>query len=264
MPKLGVSGVGTAYIGIDINKPNNPYYSYWSYKWPKDYSKWYYDMMISYDWMDAKSSDIDFAGVVVVGKTLSWTDLLGISSGQASQYGLPPLDGISNQPYIYLQDNGYFYLDNCFWVGGKQYTWHSEVPKTPSDKTVADVHITERWSTFPDEIVKAIYGGLHGAKYYPQSTYGYYQIPCDAKIEFEFAIDGHKYILIEEALIAPNPWGDQCIGSIFTKGQAVAAVPEFDIIIGIQFRECLYVLSDARATSLTTMRQSRRSTTVQV
>ncbi|KAI0709601.1 hypothetical protein C8T65DRAFT_609190 [Cerioporus squamosus] len=240
MPKLGVSGVDTAYIGIDINKPNNPYYSYWSYKWPKDYSKWYYDMMISYDWMDAKSTDIDFAGVIVVGKTLSWTDLLGISSSQASQYGLPPLDGIDKQPYIYLQDNGYFYIDNCFWVGGKQYTWNSEVPKTPSGRTVADIRLTERWSTFPDEIVKAIYAGLQGSKYYPQSTYGYYQVPCDAKITFEFAIDGVKYVLIEEALIAPNPWGDQCIGSIFTKGQAVSAVPEFDIIFGFQFLSSFY------------------------
>ncbi|RDX54909.1 hypothetical protein OH76DRAFT_848874 [Lentinus brumalis] len=241
MPKLGVSGVDTAYIGIDISKPSNPYYTYMSYKWPKDYSKWYYDMMISYDWMDVvKSTDIDFAGVIVVGKTLSWTDLLDISSSQATQYGLPPLDGISNQPYIYLQDDGYFYLDNCFWVGGKQYTWNSEVPKTPSGKTVADIRITERWSIFPDEIVKAIYAGLQGAKYYPQSTYGYYQIPCDSKIEFEFAIDGHKYVLVEEALIAPNPWGDQCIGSIFTKGQAVAAVPEYDIYFGFQFISSFY------------------------
>ena len=237
MPKMGVDGVGSAYMGIDINNPNSPVYSYWSYKWPKDYSKWYYDVMLTYDWMDAKSTDIDFAGVIVIGKTVSWTDLLGISSGQADKYGLPHLDKISSQPYIWLRDDGTFYIDNCFWVNNKQTIWNSQVPKVPSGKVVTDIYFTDRWSVFPDEIVNAIYGWVPGAKYYGESAYGYWQIPCDAKLSFTYAIDGYKYELDGAALIAPNPWGDKCIGSVFTKGQAVSAVPKYDIIFGFQFRE---------------------------
>lgn len=237
LPKIGINGVGSAYIGLDINSPNSPIYSYWAYKWPKDYSKWYYDVVLTYDWSKAKSSNIDFAGIIVIGKTVSWSDLLGISSSQVDQYGLPQLDKISSQPYIWLRDDATFYIDNCFWVNGKQTTWNSQVPKVESGKVVTDIYFTDRWSTFPDEVVEAIYGWVSGSKYYGESAYGYWQIPCDAKLSFTFAIDGHKYVLEEDALIAPNPWGDKCIGSIFTKGQAVAAIPTYDIIFGFQFRE---------------------------
>lgn len=225
------------YLGMDLYNPHSPMYSYMSYKWPSDYSKWYYDVLLTYDWKDAKSTDIDFAGVIVVGSTISWTDLLGISSQDANSWGLPPLDKISSQPYIWLRDDGTFYVDNCFWVNGKQTNWNSQVYQAQSGKAVANVYWNERWSMFPDDVVKAMYGWMSGAKYYGESAYGYWQVPCDAKISFTFAIDGYKYVLTEEVLIAPNPWGDQCIGSVFTKGQAVSASPKYDIYFGFQYRK---------------------------
>ncbi|KAI0720039.1 hypothetical protein C8T65DRAFT_706047 [Cerioporus squamosus] len=214
LPTIGVSDIGNAYVGLDINNGMSPIYYYFDARWPEDYSKWYYDVVITYDWDDAtaNSTGVDFAGVVVAGQTLSWEDLLGISSSDVQKYGLPDTNGINSQPEIYLTTDGTFYLDNTFTVNNKSTSFTSTVPKTQSGKVVADIYFTKRWSMFPDDIVS-----------------------------FSFSIDGKTYDVDPAALIAPNPWGDQCIGSIFTKGQAVAAVPEFDIILGFQFTSAFYL-----------------------
>ncbi|RPD82309.1 hypothetical protein L226DRAFT_564896 [Lentinus tigrinus ALCF2SS1-7] len=243
LPTHGVGDVGNAYIGLDINNGMSPIYYYFDSRWPTDYSKWFYDVVITYDWEDAtaNTTDVDFAGVIVAGQTLSWEDFLGISSSDVQQYGLPDTKGIDSQPAIYLTNEGTFYIDNTFTVNGNSASFNSSVPKTQSGKVVADIYFSKRWSTFPDDIVKALYGGLSGAKYTPDSTFGFWTIPCDSKVSFSFSIDGKTYDVDPAALIAPNPWGDQCIGSIFTKGQAVAAVPEFDIIFGFQFVSAFYL-----------------------
>ncbi|RDX51129.1 hypothetical protein OH76DRAFT_353547 [Lentinus brumalis] len=243
LPTIGQSDIGNAYIGLDINNGMSPIYYYFDARWPEDYSKWFYDVVIVYDWDDAKanSTSVDFAGVVVAGQTLSWEDVLGLSSSEVQQYGLPDISGIDSQPDIYLTADGTFYIDNTFTVNNQSTSFTSSVPKTQSGKVVADIYLTKRWSMFPDDIVKALYGGFPGAKFTPDSTFGFWTIPCDSQVSFSFSIDGKTYDVDPAALIAPNPWGDQCIGSIFTKGQAVAAVPEFDIIFGFQFISAFYL-----------------------
>ena len=238
MPRVDYDNIKWGYMGINMNEPMNPMYSYLSAKWPNDYSKWYYDMLTFYDWSSAyeSSAPIDFAGIMVAGKTLTWEDL-GMPSDYVSQYGLPNLAGINNQPYVWARSDGTFYLDNCFWVGGKQYYANSSVPKIDSGKVVVEVDIANRWSMFPDEIVDWLYKGLNGAKYVKESTFGYYVIPCDSEVSFSIVIDDTKYAVFTESLVAKNPWGDQCIGSVFTKGEAVAAVPTYDITFGFQLRE---------------------------
>ncbi|KAI0368288.1 hypothetical protein BV20DRAFT_969332 [Pilatotrama ljubarskyi] len=242
-PSIGGSaGVGAARIGIDITDSKSVMNQYLASKYSKQPDNWYYDLFVFYDWMNATSQsfEIDFAGIITTGSTLDWTSVFDISASQVSQYGLPDLGSIKDQPYIYMRSDGTFYVDNCFWVNGQQVVVSSQVPKTSSGSVVVDVMLTQRFSMFPDAVVKALYGSLPGAKYYPQSTYGYYQFSCDAKFSFYFTIGGVKYTVTQEALMAPNPWGDQCIGSIFTKGQAVSAVPQYDIIFGFQFLSSFY------------------------
>ncbi|TBU48115.1 hypothetical protein BD309DRAFT_885129 [Dichomitus squalens] len=242
LPHISYNNVGYAYWGIDINNPMSPIYSYFDAKWPSDYSKWYYDMVIFYDWLNPSNTvEIDFAGIIVAGQTVDWTTVLDITEQQVQSYGLPKLDGINSQKEIWLNGDGTFYLDNTVWVNGQQVTVTTEVEKTPSGKYVGDIYTRTRWTTYPDAIVKALYGGVSGAKYYPEGAYGYYQIPCDAKVSFSFSIDGYKYDVAEDALVAINPWGDQCIGSIFTPGQAVSAAPEWDVRIGFQLMSSFYL-----------------------
>ena len=238
MPRVDYDGIKWAYMGIDMNDPINTMYSYMSAKWPQDYSKWYYDILSFYDWSSAyeSSSPVDFAGVMVAGSALTWEDL-GLPADYVSQYGLPDLMGINNQPYVWARPDGTFYIDHYFWINSKQVFVNSSVPKVDYNKVVVQIDISDRWSMFPDEVVNGLYGGVYGAKYVKQSTFGYYQIPCDTELSFSISIDGHKYAVFTESLVAKNPWGDQCIGSIFTKGEAVAAVPKFDIKFGFQFRE---------------------------
>ena len=239
LPRLSYNGIESAYWGIDINNPMSPVFTYFDARWPNDTSKWYYDMVIFYDWLNTESKvGIDFAGIIIAGQTVDWTKVLDITQQQADSYGLPKVDGINSQKQIWLNDDGTFNLDSTVWLNGQQTVINSTVPKTPSSKYVGDIYTNTRWSTYPDEVVNGLYN-VSGAKYFPDSTFGYYQLPCDSKVTFEFSIDGNKYSVAEDALIAKNPWGDQCIGSIFTKGQAVAAAPEWDAKIGFQLRTYL-------------------------
>lgn len=238
MPRVDYDNIKWGYMGINMNEPMNPMYSYLDAKWPNDYSKWYYDMLTFYDWSTAyeSSSPVDFAGIMVAGQTLTWEDL-GLSSANVTEYGLPDLMGINNQPYVWSRNDGTFYIDDYFWISGKQQYVNSSVPKVDAGKVVVELDTATRWSMFPDSIVDGLYKGISGSKYIKQSTFGYYQIPCDTEISFSISIGGTKYPVFTESLVAKNPWGDQCIGSVFTKGEAVAAVPNFDIIFGFQFRE---------------------------
>ncbi|KAI0335083.1 hypothetical protein GY45DRAFT_1317589 [Cubamyces sp. BRFM 1775] len=245
-PAIGSSaGVGAARIGIDITDSKSVMNQYIASKWSNILDNWYYDLFVFYDWMNATSQsvEIDFAGIITTGATLDWTSVFDISASQVSQYGLPDLSSIKDQPYIYYRPDGTFYIDDCLWANGKQVTVASYVPKTPSGSVVVDISLTERFSLFPDAVVKAIYGSLSGSKYYAHSTYGYYQIPCDAQVSFWFTIGGVKYTVNQDALMAPNPWGDQCIGTIFTKGQSSSYSSQWDIVFGFQFLSSFYYRS---------------------
>ncbi|TFK79250.1 hypothetical protein K466DRAFT_668172 [Polyporus arcularius HHB13444] len=235
------SYVGDAYIGLDINNGMSPIYYYFDSRWPEDYSKWFYDVVVAYDWNDAAANSTEFeaVGILLAGQTLIWEDFFYLSSSDV-QY-LPDVSGIDSQPEIYLTTDGTFYLDNTFTVNNKSTSFTSSVPKTQSGQVVADIHLTKRWAMFPDDIVTALYGGLSGAQYTSDSTFGFWTVPCDSQVSFSFSIDGKTYDVDPAALVAPNPWDDQCIGSIFTKGQAVAAVPDFDIIFGFQFTSAFYL-----------------------
>ncbi|KAL7281511.1 hypothetical protein ACG7TL_004826 [Trametes sanguinea] len=235
------AGVGAARIGVDITNSKSVMNQYLAKKWSNILDNWYYDLFLFYDWMNAtaQKTEIDFAGIITTGSAFDWTAVLDISASDVKSWGLPDMSAIKNQPYIYLRNDGTFYIDDCLWVNGKQYTEKSKVSGTSSGSVVVDIHLTERWSYFPDDIVKALYGSVSGSKYYSQSNYGYYQIPCDTKITFWFTIGGVKYTVIEEALVAPNPWGDQCIGSIFTYGQSSS----WDITFGFQFLSSFYYRS---------------------
>ncbi|KAI9067321.1 hypothetical protein FKP32DRAFT_1620586 [Trametes sanguinea] len=235
------AGVGSARIGIDITNSKSVMNQYLAKKWSNILDNWYYDLFIFYDWMNttAPKTEIDFAGIMTTGTVFDWNAVLDIAPSDIKSWGLPDMSTIKNQPYIYLRNDGTFYIDDCLWVNGKQYTEKSRVSGASSGSVVVDIHLTERWSYFPDDIVKALYGSVSGSKYYSQSNYGYYQIPCDTKITFWFTIGGVKYTVIEEALIAPNPWGDQCIGSIFTYGKSSS----WDITFGFQFLSSFYYRS---------------------
>lgn len=235
LPSTDVDGVGKAYIGLDVNNGMSPAYNYFDARWPEDYSKWFYDILISYDWNDSNATEVDFAGVLIAGKTLNWTDFLDISESQASSYGLPSLDQIDNQSPVYLSDEGTISIDNTFTANGQQVSFTSQVFNATAGTLVADVYFSRRWSMFPDNVVQALYGNLSGATFVPESTFGFWQISCDSQVSFSFSINGTKYDVDADALIAPNPFGSGCIGSIFTKGQAVSAAPEFDVIFGFQF-----------------------------
>ncbi|KAH9892708.1 hypothetical protein C8Q73DRAFT_699132 [Cubamyces lactineus] len=245
-PAIGSSaGVGAARIGIDITDSKSVMNQYIASKWSNILDNWYYDLFVFYDWMNATSQsvEIDFAGIITTGSTLDWTSVFDISASQVSQYGLPDLSSIKNQPYIYYRPDGTFYIDNCLWANGKQVTISSNVPKTSSDSVVVDISLTERFSLFPHDVVKAIYGSLSGNMYYAHSTYGYYQIPCNSQVSFWFTIDGVKYTVNQDALMAPNPWGDQCIGTIFSSGQSPSYSSQWDIVFGFQFLSSFYYRS---------------------
>ncbi len=234
-----MDGVGDAYIGLDINNGMSPIYYYFAARWPDDYTKWFYDVILTYDWTDAPSSShsAEFAGVLTAGKTLSWESLFNINSTTVQSYGLPSLDGISSQPEIYLTDDGTFEVDNVFIVNGNKLAVNSSVPKTPKDKVILDIQYSRRHSQFPDSIVDALYSKAPGAKFTPDSTFGFWTVPCDTKVSFSFTIDNKEYKIDSDVLLAPSPSGKDCIGTIQTKGQAVSAVPEFDAILGFQASE---------------------------
>ncbi|KAI0759843.1 hypothetical protein BD413DRAFT_607417 [Trametes elegans] len=236
------AGIGSARIGIDVTNSKSVMNQYLAGKWSNILDNWYYDLFLFYDWDNATvgSAEIEFAGILTTGSTLDWTSVFDISASDASSYGLPDLNSIKDQPNIYVHSDGTFDIDASFSANGEQVTVSSQVPQTASGSVVVDIDLTKRWSKFPDDVVKGLYGSLPGAKYYPQSTYGYYQFSCDARVSFTFTIGGVKYAVNEDALVAPNPWGDQCIGSVFTKGQAVVAVPQWDAIFGFQFLSSFY------------------------
>ncbi|KAI0756339.1 hypothetical protein C8Q80DRAFT_1128042 [Daedaleopsis nitida] len=239
LPTSDVRGVSEGYLGLDINNGMSPIYSYFSKKWPSDYSKWYYDIIITYDWNE-KASNSEFAGLLLAGETLSWTNLFGIEQAVADKWGLPNVTAIDNQPPLYLTDDGAIIVDDTFTANGRDTKINSTVPKTQSGKAVVDIQLSSRWSMFPDEVVESLYEGMNDAKYVPQSAFGYWTIPCGARLTFSFKIDGKQYDADQDALIAPNPWGDGCIGTLFTKGQAVSAAPEYDITFGFQFMSSFY------------------------
>ncbi|CDO69157.1 hypothetical protein BN946_scf185042.g59 [Trametes cinnabarina] len=229
------AGVGSARVGIDITNPHSVINKYLAKKWS---NKPYYDIFIFYDWMNstAQQTEIDFAGIILFGSTFDWSTVLDISPSDVSRWGLPDMSAIDKQSYIYLRPDGTFYVDDCLWVNGMQYIEKSRVSGTSPGNLIFDINLAERWSYFPEDIVNALFGSVSGSRYYSQSNYGYYQIPCDTKISFSFTIGNVKYTVIEEALIAPNPWGDQCIGSIFAYGQSSS----WDISIGFQFTSAFY------------------------
>ncbi|KAI0645849.1 hypothetical protein C8Q79DRAFT_1010745 [Trametes meyenii] len=242
-PSIGSSaGVGPARIGIDIMDSKSVINQYLAGKWSNILDNWYYDLFLFYDWMNAtsKSVEIDFAGIITTGTTLDWTSVFDVSSSQISQYGLPDLGSIKNQPYVYLRNDGSFYADADFWANGQKVSVSSQVSGASQGSVVVDVSLRKRWSKFPDAVVKALYGSLSGAQYYGHSNYGYYQFSCDATFSFWFTIGGVKYEVTQEALMAPNPWGDQCIGTIFTRGSSPSSGPHYDIVFGFQFLSSFY------------------------
>ncbi|KAI8993967.1 hypothetical protein BD414DRAFT_513600 [Trametes punicea] len=242
-PQLGSSaGVGDARIGIDISNSNSPISKYLASQWPSPSYNWYYDILLIFELAAGtdQTTEIEIAGVFSAGTTLDWTSLLGISSSQVSQYGLPDLSGINQQPSIWLQPSGTFYIGNCIWANNQPHTIASQVPQTASGIIVAVIDVSTSWSYAPYEIVAGLYSGIPGAQYNSQATYGYYQIPCDAVLAFLIIIDGQNYSFTEASLITSNPWGDQCIGTIFTLGQAVSAAPSWDISIGIYLLSSFY------------------------
>ena len=239
MPSVNYDDIKWGYIGINMNEPMNPIYSYFDAKWPNDYSKWYIDTLLFYDWSTAYNgtAPIDFAGLMIPGQMVSWEDL-GMTSDYVEEYGLPDLTQVANQPYVYTRSDGTISIDSTFWISGQQVSANSTVSKEDENKLVVQIEVQERFSMFPDNIVDALYKGVSGSKYVKESTFGYYTLPCDTEISLSIVIDGTKYAVFTEALVAKNPWGDQCIGSVFTKGEAVSAVPQFDIILGFQFCKC--------------------------
>ena len=247
-PSSGAEGVSDAYLGIDINNGMSPIYYYFTSKYPENYSQWFYDILLTYDWKDSVNK-VDFAGIMTTGKTLNWQDLFPINRTEADLFGLPHLEDIAKQPELYLTEDGTFYIDNTFAVNDMFVSFQSQVPKTDQKKVVADIQYSRRYSMFPDVVVSALYGKVPGAKYTGESTFGYWTLPCETELKFAFHIDGKEYKIDTDTLLTPNPYGEQCIGTIMTKGQAVAAVPEFDIILGFQtsgsflpvaLRACMY------------------------
>ncbi|KAI0633580.1 hypothetical protein C8Q77DRAFT_1174556 [Trametes polyzona] len=242
-PSIGSSaGVGYARVGMDITDPNSVINQYLAAKWSNILDNWYYDLLVFYDWQGAASSqsvEIDFAGIITTGSTLDWSSVFGIDAGEASKYGLPDLSSIKDQPYIYLRKDGTFYADKSFWANGKQVDVRSGVSQTPSESVVVEIDLTARFSTFPDAVVQALYGSLPGAKYFGHSNYGYWQFSCDAQPSFWFTIGGKKYEVTSEALVAPNPWGDKCVGSVFTRGHGSAS-SQWDVVFGFQFLSSFY------------------------
>ncbi|KAI0666011.1 hypothetical protein C8Q78DRAFT_995251 [Trametes maxima] len=242
-PSIGSSsGVGDARIGMDIMDSKSVINQYLSGKWSNILDNWYYDLFLFYDWMNATSTsvEIDFAGIITTGTTLDWTSVFDVSSSQVSQYGLPDLSSIKDQPYVYLRNDGSFYADGAFWANGQKVSVSSQVAGASQGSVVVDVSLRKRWSKFPDAVVKALYGSLSGAKYYGHSNYGYYQFSCDATFSFWFTIGGVKYEVTQEALMAPNPWGDQCIGTLFTHGSSPSSSPHYDVVIGFQLLSSFY------------------------
>ncbi|KAI0823435.1 hypothetical protein BC628DRAFT_1340220 [Trametes gibbosa] len=236
------SDIGAARVGIDITDSKSVINQYLAAT-SKGKDSWFYDLLLFYDWQDSSYSatEIDFAGIVTTGSPLDWTSVFGISSSDVSKYGLPDLSSVKQQPYIYLRNDGTMYVDNTIWANGNQVSASSHVPKTPSGMVVAEVDLTMRFSTFPDAVVKALYGSLPGAKYYGHSKYGYWQVPCDSQVSFWFTIGGTKYNVNAEALLAPNPWswGSQCVGTLFTSGHATPST-NWDIVLGFQFISSFY------------------------
>ncbi len=60
------SYVGDAYIGLDINNGMSPIYYYFDSRWPEDYSKWFYDVVVAYDWNDAAANSTEFEAVGIL------------------------------------------------------------------------------------------------------------------------------------------------------------------------------------------------------
>ncbi|EIW58201.1 uncharacterized protein TRAVEDRAFT_20285 [Trametes versicolor FP-101664 SS1] len=241
-PSIGSSaGVGAGKLGIDITDSTSVVNQYLAAKSSDILNNWYYDLLIFYDWQTASftTGDLEFAGIIAAGSPLDWASVFDISASDATSYGLPDLSSIKDQPYIYLRSDGTFYVDDGFWANGKLYSCMSGVPQTPSSSVVVEVSLTQRFSTFPDAVVNGLYSSLSGAKYYGHSNYGYYQVPCDVDVEFYFTIGGVKYNVTQDALVAPNPWGDQCIGALFTKGQGSASTTS-DVVFGFQFLSAFY------------------------
>ncbi|KAH9929586.1 uncharacterized protein BXZ73DRAFT_90427 [Epithele typhae] len=246
LPAINYDTIKSAYLGVDMTQPMNPIYSYLATKWPQDYSKWYYDTLTFYDWTEASPSDsaVSLAGVMVPGETLSW-ESLSVNSSIVTQYGLPDLNGINSEPYVYTRGDGTIYTDRYIYVSDQQYFTNTSVYQADSSKVVVAIDTSSRWSVMPSEWADAIYGSISGAKVVAGDSYHYYAIPCEAEIKLEISIDGAKYQVFSEVLVAKNPDGSgECMGSIVMPGGgAVDARPEYDVIFGFQFMSAFYYRS---------------------
>lgn len=234
-------------MGWDITYSKSPIYQYLSATTQGNQDKWYYDLLQLWDWQanSTSTSAIEFEGIIVVSETLSW-DAIGISEADVAKYMLPPLSDINNMPAIPVRSDGRFSIDTTAWVGANAVTVKSQVPSWSAGSLAGAVDLTNRWSIMPASIADALYGSLSGAKSYQYSNYKYWQIPCDSKLSaLTISIGGQNYFVVASALVASNPWGDQCIGSLFSGGFSSSYTAAYDVVFGFQF--CAYFVPPACA-----------------
>lgn len=122
----------------------------------------------------------------------------------------------------------------------------SQVPSWSQGTIAGILDLTLRWSIMPTAIVEGLYGSLSGAKSYQYSNYKYWEIPCDSQLSaLILSIDGHNYYIDATALVVPNPWGEQCIGSLFSGGYSSGSSVAYDVVLGFQI--CAYFVPPACA-----------------
>ncbi|KAH9858920.1 hypothetical protein C2E23DRAFT_855640 [Lenzites betulinus] len=235
-------GIYNGKIGWDITNSKSPINQYLAGTTQGNQNAWYYDLLQIWNWQanSTSTSEIEFEGIISVSETLSW-DAIGISASDVAKYSLPDLSDINTSQAIPVRSDGRFCLDTTHWIGGSPVTVTSQVPSWSQGTIAGILDLTLRWSIMPTAIVEGLYGSLSGAKSYQYSNYKYWEIPCDSHLSaLILSIDGHNYYIDATALVVPNPWGEQCIGSVFSGGYSSGSSVTYDVVLGFQLLSQFY------------------------
>ncbi|OBZ70907.1 hypothetical protein A0H81_09365 [Grifola frondosa] len=193
---------------------------------PSDHQ--YYTILFSPD-VNKTGTDGTFSGFFTIGELV---DLSEIFNGASAD--LPDLTLIKGQPELPLTATGQFSVD-AISINAQPFQLKSEIPQAPSGKPLAIVNTADPWIRASFEVVSAIYGNVSGATFVDQSTIGTFQVPCSTQVEVTVTLGGQDYVLDPSTLVRDNPFGDACAGVFATNGQAVSAIPAFDLSFGPHF-----------------------------
>lgn len=130
---------------------------------------------------------------------------------------------------------------------GQTIAFNSIVPRAPDGQMVAVVDSGFTFSQVPRDIADAIYGRVKGAVY--DSTNEWWLLPCGQYLSISFNFGGKNYPIhpldvVDDNFSKIDGSGKKvCIGSFQPITTAFSLLGHYDMILGMNFRECYVSLN---------------------